>query len=85
VRRCRRARRAVIEAIFPRARPPAAATLDHFARLTAERAAAGARAVSRTPDAAWLRSLVGRYHNDRLGDVALSTTAGASRSAPAWP
>jgi CubicO group peptidase (beta-lactamase class C family) len=70
-------KRAVIEALFPRARPLASATLDHFARLTAERAAAGARMVRRAPDLAWLRSLAGRYHNDRLGDVVLTATSGS--------
>src|SRR6185503_18533371 len=68
-------KRAIIEAMFPRARRLATATLDHFARLTAERAAAGAGLVRRPPDAAWLRSLAGRYTNDRLGAVTLTAAA----------
>lgn len=68
-------KRVVLEAIFPRARPLAAATLDHFARLTAERAKAAAGVLRPAPDAAWFRSLAGRYHNDRLGDVTITATA----------
>jgi len=73
-------KRAVVEALFPAARALAAPTLDHFVRLRAEAAAMGKARVRRPPDSAWLRSLAGRYHNPRLGEVVVSVSAGGGVS-----
>jgi CubicO group peptidase (beta-lactamase class C family) len=78
-------RRAVLEAIFPRARSLAAPTLAHYARLRAQAGAAGSAQLRRPPDPAWLRSLAGRYQNPRLGVVTITATAsGATFDAGEW-